>query len=197
MMVIIVILTLLAFGLINASLKGISLTPSEKQTCKDLDISKIDCEKVVQERAQQEAQNKLATMPQQLDNATNTTNRDLLSANESLYLNGHTTAGNDYSGFLDSQADTGFNGAPHSMNYSHVFSMKQNDIHGPFAQGYYGFFGMNDNYTKTHDISGIRMHQYQTSDGALFDKESIIFANGTEVIIPAQNIGFYHGQLLP
>ena len=36
------------------------LTPSEKQTCKDLDISKSDCEKVVQEGAQQEAQNKLA-----------------------------------------------------------------------------------------------------------------------------------------
>lgn len=102
-------------------------------------------------------------------------------SNEFLYLNGHVKARSDYTAFLATKQDTGFTGAPQSLNYSHIFSQQNTtDMLGPFAQGYYGFFGMNDNYTKTHDIKAIRMIQYQTPDGAIFEKEGIIFANGTE-----------------
>jgi len=43
--------------------------------------------------------------------------QDLMSANESLYFNGHGEASREYSNYLAANADTGFNGAPHSMNY--------------------------------------------------------------------------------
>jgi hypothetical protein len=118
-----------------------------------------------------------------------------VDTNEFLYLNGYRNAHSDYKTFLATQQDTGFTGAPHSLNYSHIFSEHNTtDIHGQFAQGYYGFFGMNDNYTKTHDLKAIRIIQYQTPDGAIFEKEGIIFANGTEITIPTESIGMYHGQ---
>jgi hypothetical protein len=117
------------------------------------------------------------------------------SANETLYANGYGEANREYSNYLAANADTGFNGAPHSMNYSYAFTLKQTDIHGPFAQGYYDFLGMKDSYTKTHDILGIEKIQHETPGGGLLDQEVITFGNGTEITIPEQNIGFYHGTI--
>lgn len=83
----------------------------------------------------------------------------------------------------------GYNGAPPPVNYSHVYSSGQAKLRDDFAQGYNHYFGISFNYTQTHDINGIKMINYQTSDGAMFQKEALIFKNGTEAIIPAQNIG--------
>jgi hypothetical protein len=63
-------------------------------------------------------------------------------------------------------------------------------MHGDFAQGYNKYFGINENYTKTHDIVGIRMSQYKTQEGTMFEKQGILFKNGTEIAIPLQNIGY-------
>jgi len=83
----------------------------------------------------------------------------------------------------------GYNGAPPPVNYSHVYSSGQANLRDDFAQGYNHYFGISLNYSQTHDITGIKMIHYQTPDGAIFDKEALIFKNGTEVIIPAQSIG--------
>jgi hypothetical protein len=83
----------------------------------------------------------------------------------------------------------GYNGAPPPVNYSHVYSSGQANLRDDFAQGYNYYFGISLNYTQTHDIIGIKMINYQTPDGVMFEKEAPIFKNGTEVIIPAQSIG--------
>jgi hypothetical protein len=128
---------------------------------------------------------------------SNTTTNGSTNANESLYLEGWGEAGHEYQNYLATNSDTGFNGAPQSLNYSYDFSSKQTDIHGPYAQGYYGFFGMKDSYTKRVGILGLKSIQHETEGGGLLDQEVITFINGTEITIPRQNVGLYHGHDLP
>jgi hypothetical protein len=42
---------------------------------------------------------------------------------------------------------------------------------------------------KSHNTTGIRMSQYKTPDRSMFEKEGIIFKNGTEITIPPHSIG--------
>jgi hypothetical protein len=99
-------------------------------------------------------------------------------------------------GLLKAKTDENSSGEPivndsgTLTNWTHVFSSGQTDLHGLFAQGYNRYFGINVNYTQTHDIKGIRLSSYQTPSGALFaDVESIVFPSGKEMRIPSQNIG--------
>jgi hypothetical protein len=34
------------------------------------------------------------------------------------------------------------------------------------------------------------MSQYKTQEGTMFEKQGILFKNGTEIAIPLQNIGY-------
>lgn len=97
----------------------------------------------------------------------------------------------DHIAQINAHSDTGYTGRPTSFNWTYVYHSGQTDIHGPFAQAYYAYFGINGNFTKTHNIAGIRLSQYQTPDGQMYaDVENIVYTNGTEKRIPAQNIGF-------
>jgi hypothetical protein len=102
---------------------------------------------------------------------------------------GSCKAHHDYVAQPSSGTANGYNGASPPANYSDVYSSGQANLRDDFAQGYNHYFGISFNYTQTHDIKGIKMINYQTPDGAMFQKEALIFNNGTEVIIPAQNIG--------
>jgi hypothetical protein len=112
-----------------------------------------------------------------------------------LYEQGHTAAGLDDIASSTSppgEAGYGGNSSTNSMNYTHSFSSLNYggyDIHGRFAQGYYSYFGIADNFTKNHDILGAKLGQYQTPTGAIYETEYLEFGNGTTKQIPYQNIG--------
>jgi len=112
-----------------------------------------------------------------------------------LYEQGHTAAGlDDIASSTPPPGEAGFGGnsTASSMNFTHSFSSIKYggyDIHGPFAQGYYSYFGIADNFTKNHDILGVKLGQYQTAKGTIYETEYLDFGNGTTKQIPYQNIG--------
>lgn len=171
----------------DASAKTIQLTPSEIKMCRDADISDSDCAKVVKEnKVMTETILKGATCPPV----------SLVYPTCTLYAQGIGTADADYTNqqlAISNANDAGFTGTPPPVNSTHVYSSLRvggSDMHGDFAQGYNKYFGINENYTKTHDIVGIRMSQYKTQEGTMFEKQGILFKNGTEIAIPLQNIGY-------
>ena len=102
---------------------------------------------------------------------------------------GSCKAHHDYVAQPSSGTSNGYNGASPPVNYSDVYSSGQANLRDDFAQGYNHYFGISFNYTQTHDINGIKMNQLSNTRWGMFQKEALIFKNGTEAIIPAQNIG--------
>jgi len=112
-----------------------------------------------------------------------------------LYEQGHTAAGlDDIASSTPQPGEAGYGGnnSANSMNFTHSFSSLKYgsyDIHGLFAQGYYSYFGIADNFTKNHDILGAKLGQYQTPTGEIYKTEYLDFGNGTTKQIPYQNMG--------